>query len=124
MKTIRGKPTALKAFRFFLKKAPGATYMDCASVLELIGVVNGISGAYAATLNRSPLDTFASTGSFGNARQGVEDMFGPRAAVDQALLQWFGIDRELYPGFDPVVLSDSLNHDERCLKLFKENGDA
>lgn len=106
------KPAVLKAWKFFRTKF-NASGSDAEAIVNLISSVGSLRGMY----------TSAARGRYATYQeqdQAIENMAHPRFSVDYVLLQFFNIDRKLFPRFDPVELSDSLGYDPRVAKLFKE----
>lgn len=105
-------PSALKAWKFFVKKL-GPSVGDAEAIVNIISTVGCLRGMYTSAA-RGRYKTYQ------EQDQAIEDMSHARFSVDYVLLQFFNIDRKQHPTFDPVGLSDSLGYDPRVAKLFKE----
>ncbi len=119
---MRGKPTPLKALKFFKAKFPNASWMDAALIVGSMRMINTLCGAY---LNARMDKLEAEKGelpaeAFKEENDRFEQTFGPRAEVSDIMANFFGIDRREHE-FDPAELSDYLNHSPVADKMFNKS---
>lgn len=104
-------PTGLQGWKYFKKKF-NASAQDAEAILNLISSCCSLEGMYASA-------TAAKFNTHQEQDQHIENLSGCTFSLNYVLLQFFNIDRNKYPNFDPVELKDSLGYDERVAKLFK-----
>lgn len=118
-----GKPTPLKALKFFKAKFPTASWMDAALIVGSMRMINTLIGAYMVNrMDKLELEAEKKgeklpENEHEEEYDRFERTFGPQAEVADIMEHFFGVDKREYD-FDPATLSDYLNHSPVADKMF------